>query len=477
MKIRKSVLSSIIPVALASSAFAGLDGYWPITETSGVTADNTVTGGTDASLFNGATFFADPVRGQVLSFDGVDGYADAGMTPQLTLTNDYTWSFWLESATDSVALPNVTILGNRYTEAGGTTDYAPREFTKFTPTNFEYHRNAAGENLNYADFLNPTAWTHVSVVKQANHLISYRNGLVNGVSRITVTQNNAHPLYFGGDRNNENWTGKLDDIAVWSNALPASSVAGLAKGTFNPATAPTTASGPLQTVFSENFSSGLGNWTSTTRGLEQNAPAGYNVPDTTGGQLSLSGTTNSQYWFGNSIESNTRFSSSLETLITVDRISLSGTGSAYRSSLWVLGNNEHYLHYSQNLGETGWQWNARDDGGIGTLQPTGGGNDIGELNGFDTDGGLHSMSIRLVPTGTAGEVNMFMYFDGTLVAGNGFSNFPADFSIALTGQARAINDSVNAVFDNVTVQQVPEPASSALLLVSLLGLARRRRLA
>jgi len=229
-------------------------------------------------------------------------------------------------------------------------------------------------------------------------------------------------------------------------------------------------------VFADSFATGLGNWTSTTRGLEQNAPAGYNPPDTTGAQVSLSGTTNNQYWYGNSIESNMRFSSSIETLITVDRISLSGTGSAYRSSLWVLGNSEHYLHFSQNLGENGWSWNARDDGGIGTLQPTGGGNDIAELNGLDTDGGLHSMSIRVVPTGVTGEVNMFMYFDGTLVAGNGFSNFPSDFAITLTGQARATNDTVNAVFDNVTVQQIPEPASSALLLLSALGLARRRRL-
>ena len=85
------------------------------------------------------------------------------------------------------------------------------------------------------------------------------------------------------------------------------------------------------------------------------------------------------------------------------------------------------------------------------------------------------MSIRVVPTGVTGEVNMFMYFDGTLVAGNGFSNFPSDFAIALTGPARATNDSVNAIFDNVTVQQIPEPASSALLLLSALGLARRRR--
>jgi hypothetical protein len=36
----------------------------------------------------------------------------------------------------------------------------------------------------------------------------------NGVSRITLGQNSAHPLYFGGDLTAENMGGKLDDIAI-----------------------------------------------------------------------------------------------------------------------------------------------------------------------------------------------------------------------------------------------------------------------
>jgi len=155
MKAHPWVLSSIISAVFVSTASAALDGYWPVTETGGTTIDNVVIGGTDASLFNGATPFTDATRGQVLSFVGGGSYADAGTIPQLTLTNDYTWAFWAFNESDPVTQGTVTMLGNRYAPPGAPNEYAPREFTKFTPTAFEYHRDAAGENLNYPDFTIP----------------------------------------------------------------------------------------------------------------------------------------------------------------------------------------------------------------------------------------------------------------------------------------------------------------------------------
>jgi hypothetical protein len=95
-------ISLIVSFALLGTAHGALDGYWPIDETSGTLAENAVPGGTDATLFNGASFFADPIRGQVLSFDGVDAHASAGQIPQLTLTTDFTWSFWMLNETAAV---------------------------------------------------------------------------------------------------------------------------------------------------------------------------------------------------------------------------------------------------------------------------------------------------------------------------------------------------------------------------------------
>ena len=459
-------LCPAIAVFCASQAAAQLTNYWPVTESSGSTTANAA-GGTTGSLFNGASFATDGSRGQVLNFAGGGQYVDAGAIPALSTSSNYTWSFWANSAQGA---NNNVIVGNRYNFAGG--DYVPREFTKFTTSNFEWHVNNGGQNVNYPDVTTGT-WFHQAVVKNGNMLISYRNGLVNGTNIISNGLLNSQPLYFGGNQGIESWAGMLDDVGTWSSPLPGSSVVGLANGTYTPATAPLAGSAP-PILITEGFDS-LAGWTSTNRGLENNSPAGYNAPAISGGALSLSGTTTSQFWFGSSVESLTSYDATKPTNVSIDRVSVSGSGSAFRSSLWILGDDSHYMHFSQNVGEGGWSWNSRDDGGQGTFNPTGAGNNLALLDALDGDLGTHTMSITLEPTGTPGDVNMYLYLDGTLAGAQGFSNFPDTFKVVLTGQGRAAGDTVDARWDNLNISQVPEPAATATLALAGMAFLRRRR--
>lgn len=475
--LKRVVLCGAITCILVNPVRADLISYWPLNEAAGAfTAPNAVVGGTDASLFGAAQFVTDAVRGQVLQFDGSAGtYANAGALPELTIDSDFTWSFWARNEEVAGTPVNHTILGNRYNF--DNVDYNPREFIKFTPQAFEFHHDGIGENVDYPD-VPISQWVHMSVVKDGNTFYSFRNGLLNGVRTITATPINGQPLFFGGDRNVENWNGALDDVALWTDALPLSSITGIATGKYTPANAPRTASAPAYVpVFSENFSAGLeGKWNVTNRGLENNADAGYLEPNVEGGDLSLGGATGQQYWYGKSIESVQEFDSKIQTKVSVDRLSLEGSGSAFRSSLWILGDDTHYLHFSQNVGEGGWSWNANDGAGVGTLLPTGSGNNIASLDSLDTDFGNHKMTLEVVPTGALGDVNILIYLDDVLVAGQGFSDFPDTFQVVLTGQARAAGDTVDAVFDNLLVQQVPEPSTAAMLLgMAVVGLGRRRR--
>jgi hypothetical protein len=464
--------------AIASPSFADIYGYWPLDTAPGNVSPN-LAGGTAATLNGGSSIVADPTRGQVLNLSGTGGtYATAGFLPTISPLTDFTWSFWARQTQPDPPDPNEindVILGNRQPDAG---------WIKFTPTNFEFRDITPTFNngIDIPDLTQAQGWTHNVVVKSGNQMFFYRNGIASGYSVVNGTVNSA-PLYMGGDAAaGENWGGMIDDVALWTNALPTSSVVGLSNGTYTPTNAPITGGGGggptvFQPIFEDTFDEPdlSPAWTPVDKGLEQVGPAGYNAPSVAGNQLTLGGTANNQYWYGSSVQISGLFSTAVETEVAIDRVALTGSGSAYRSSLWILGDDGHYLHFSQNRGETGWSYNANDVGGIGTNQPTGAGVNIAMLDGLDGSAGNHEMRIVITPTGQPGDVNMSMYLDSALVGIQGFSNFPDTFTVMLTGQGRAINDNVSAVFDNFRVGQavpIPEPSTVVLLACAVPLLAR-----
>ena len=230
-----AALSVVIVTTLCAVSRADLLGYWPLEETSGAVATNLVPGGTNGILVGaGVTWMNDPARGQVLSFGaaGITNYVDAGILPPIGNTTDFTWSFW---AYHQGAANSDVILGNRYDPGAKTGS----QWIKFTPTKFEC--NAGPQlNMDYAD-IPQNQWIHHAVVKRGSDrsFTYYRNGVAVMTTNITLTGTaTARPFYMGGDKFAEWWLGRLDEVAIWSDALPASSIAGLAEGTLTPLTAP-----------------------------------------------------------------------------------------------------------------------------------------------------------------------------------------------------------------------------------------------
>lgn len=468
----KSPLLSLTLLGLtASMAMAAADNYWRLNDGSGTSALNAGTG-TNGTLNGGVTWVNDPQRGTVAEFNGAAGsYIAAGTIGAIAPSSNFTWTFW-SKADAAQPLNNDVIVGNRQPNSG---------WSKFTPNQFEYRdiTPTFNDSLNYNDFT-AGVWTHNTVVKQGRLMTYYRDGIAvnNTISTATGTLAAGTPLYFGGDAvaTTEGWQGRLSDVATWTSAVPVKSVSGIATGIYTPATAPLAAGGPaLTTVLADNFSTGLSNWTPTDRGLENNGPAGLNAPSTAGNQLTLGGTVTSQYWFGSSLESNLTFASNQPTEISVDRVALTGTGTAFRSSLWIYGDADHYLHLSQNFGEGGWSYNYKDLGGTGTGSATGSGLNLALADGIDSDTGSHNMSFNVIPTGVGNQFNVEIRIDGVVQAVQGFSNFTAGYKVILTGQARQTGDSVNAVFDNLLVRSIPEPGTTLLALAALAYPVTRRR--
>jgi hypothetical protein len=462
------LLGALLLLAAAPTAQANLVGLWRLdTSNAGLTPNDAI-GGAPGSLNGSAAIVAGDVpRGTVLDNPGGGGDFTRGgnILPLSPATDDFTWVFWAKQ-NNAQAINNDVILGNRF---GGQDN----DWVKFTPNAFEY-RDDGTPNLDYANVPSDDTWYHHAVVKSGNSLQYYRNGSPAGSVTTTTTMDGV-PFFMGGDSGGEQWQGRLDDVALFSRALSQAEVQQAQAGNFAALRRPV---GYL--AVNDTFpgpSVDTDNWNVIEKGLESQGggTAGSIAAAINGsGQLVISGTANTNYWGGRTLQSVPSFNSDLMTTFAVDRVSLAGSGSAYRSSIWLWGDDQHYLHFSQNVNETGWQYNWNDQGGLGGV-PTGSGVNIGVLDPLDGDTGAHGMKLVYLPTGnTAATIEM--YFDGQLVASQNFTNWtPGRFFALITGQARASGDTVEAIFDNAEVLVMPEPCTLSLLALGGAAAWTRRR--
>jgi hypothetical protein len=230
-----SVLSVLCLFAAGSAVATTIPvGWWPLNEGSGNVAHDISGNGNDATIYNvdsggiaycvcdptSAVWFDDPDRGTVVSFGGdnaTGAYIDAGLIIlPLTLEQDFTWAFWAKQVGDGTGI-NETMLGNRH---GASDDL---NFSKFTPTHFEFYDN--GDTSGFIDYedIPSCVWLHHTVVKDGDTFTYYRHDadgvLIETGSSTTTAELVALPFYMGGDAAGERWYGWLSDVRIYDQAL------------------------------------------------------------------------------------------------------------------------------------------------------------------------------------------------------------------------------------------------------------------
>lgn len=273
-------------------------------------------------------------------------------------------------------------------------------------------------DLNLTSPSNTTAIVGVpknAFTQYGNRAISYVT-----VGGTTVWSNGS---YTGGV-SGISWNGE-DSRYLKFNAVP---------GTFAFKAYPTATDPGAATSLSDNFddnSLDTAKWDLIDRGLESTAVSGLTASETNS-QFRVTGTTSISYWAGKTIRSKSYFNPTSAQPLTVDldRVSLAGSGTAYRSSIWLYKSDTEYVHVSQNIGENNWSYNK--DGGTGSGTQ------------FWNDPNTGSKHLKLVHDGDSVHVT---------VDGVEWTAIPVAWNtgvkIMITGQARASGDTVTAIFDNL----------------------------
>lgn len=189
-------------------------------------------------------------------------------------------------------------------------------------------------------------------------------------------------------------------------------------------------------------------WVINQSGFEATGAANVTIQEAAGVAV-MNATATASYWGGASLKTVASFAVPAGEVLsfTVDRVSLTRTGTAGRSSMWITdATRGRFVMFAQNMGENGWQYNRRI--GESGDNPTGGGTNIAAFDDLDGDGGNHQM--KMVADGQV--VKLFL--DGELGAEVAF---PVSSGIVfeLGIYARASTDVVHVEFDNARVETQP----------------------
>ena len=224
---------AVVLLAATSGARADLIGYWPFDDQAAVTEDRSVAD--HHGSVNGATYIpghTGAAGDYALDFDGATASVTTGASIMNGLTS-FTTAGW--------AIVDAT--GNRRGLWGqnDASEFGPSNndsgLAQWTPT------AGTASAPNGSITIGGTTWQHIAVVGDPTGRRIY----VDGVQVGSGGSFGGNPHYgasgfgfnIGGggiwDNSGNNLNGKIDDVAVWNEALSATEIAYLANGTRSPA--------------------------------------------------------------------------------------------------------------------------------------------------------------------------------------------------------------------------------------------------
>jgi serine/threonine protein kinase len=212
----------------------GLVARWEFEQSKDGTVPDTSGNNLHGRLVGDAKVYADPDRGNVLRLDGEGDWVDCGADAKFDITDEITISVWIKVAKFDKAWQAVIAKGNstwrlqrdQTTEA---LEFACSGVQATTGTN--YYGNLAG----HAN-VNDGKWHHVAGVYDGRRLSLYIDGELDAFTpalaftRINTSTDHVLIGMNAGTQPPPEWNGLIDDLRIYSYALPPEDIKVLHEG-------------------------------------------------------------------------------------------------------------------------------------------------------------------------------------------------------------------------------------------------------
>ena len=220
-------------------------------------------------------------RSQNLSFDGTNDYVSTANTSDLSGNSTASIQVWIYKTSDPAA--GVILYHGSGAADGADFAYQIYEVSDSDLISFYLRTSNGATGINFdSDDISLNTWHQIVGVYDGSNLKSYLNGALKSTSGDITgsTQSINKPLHIGKQYNGSYFAGKIDEVAIWDDALSAAEITAL----YN------SRAGLIATANSGNYTSSgnlIGYW-------PMNDGSGSSIAD--GSSNSSTGTINGASW-------------------------------------------------------------------------------------------------------------------------------------------------------------------------------------
>jgi hypothetical protein len=226
------LVSFVLVLGVASNALADLVDHWKFDEGSGTTAFNNVAGGTNGTI-DGATWVNDPIRGVVLSFDGIDDVVTMIGYKGITGGASRTMCLWFKTDGLGGTGPNGRGLIGWGTPTGSGVRWELVINKQGDPRVPDALRiNASSGTRTCQTIVTDSMWHHVAVTLHddgsptSEEMYVYLDGVEESYSQtnsgVAINTGSDNDVRVGnGSREDQNGflSGLIDDVRIYDHAL------------------------------------------------------------------------------------------------------------------------------------------------------------------------------------------------------------------------------------------------------------------